>query len=45
MNLMHVARFELRVKKKEICLFTILKLSISSWIPAFAGMTDKDGTD
>jgi len=29
---------------KEICLFTILKLSLHSWIPAFAGMTNKDGT-
>jgi len=25
-------------------LSTILKLSVSSWIPAFAGMTDKYGT-
>jgi hypothetical protein len=29
--------------KTYIC--TILKLSISYWIPAFAGMTGKDGTD
>ncbi len=53
MSLMHVAGFVLRVKNKEVCLFTILKLSIRfldlcSPIrsrTSFAGMTDKDGTD
>jgi hypothetical protein len=30
---------------KSIHLFGKLQLSISSWIPAFAGMTGKDVTD
>ncbi len=32
-------------RNKSIRLFGKLLLSISSWIPAFAGMTGKDVTD
>ena len=40
-----ILRSEITSIKKVFFLSTILKSSIRLWIPAFAGMTNKDGTD